>query len=195
MLEQNSLDEFVQLAQLSSKNFEAERDTHVVMSDSHIVQANALTNSVAMVNVFLGADKGGQQQVQGPYVPLTIPRRPAWSRSQTAHEIEQQENMAFLEWRRDIATIEQDNMTLAITPFEKNVDIWRQLWRVIEKSDLLLQIVDARNPYFFYSADLEKYIGEVGQGEKQFVLLINKADYLTPELITHWNQYFTDKGI
>ena len=99
-------------------------------------------------------------------MPLTIPRRPAWSRSQTAHEIEQQENMAFLEWRRDIATIEQDNMTLAITPFEKNVDIWRQLWRVIEKSDLLLQIVDARNPYFFYSADLEKYIGEVGQGEK-----------------------------
>ena len=80
----------------------------------------------------------------------------------TAHEIEQQENMSFLEWRRDIASMEQDNITLAITPFEKNVDIWRQLWRVIEKCDLLLQIVDARNPYFFYSADLEKYIGEVG---------------------------------
>ena len=58
-----------------------------------------------------------------------------------------------------------------------------------------MQIVDARNPYFFYSADLEKYIGEVGVDEKQFVLLINKADYLSPELITHWNQYFTDKGI
>ena len=56
----------------------------------------------------------------------------------TAHEIESQENMAFLEWRRDIATMEQDNIALAITPFEKNIDIWRQLWRVIEKSDLLL---------------------------------------------------------
>ena len=54
--------------------------------------------------------------------------------------------------------------------------------------------MDARNPYFFYSADLEKYISEVGEG-KQFVLLINKADYLSPELIEHWNQYFTEKGI
>ena len=58
----------------------------------------------------------------------------------TAHEIETQENMAFLEWRRDIASMEQDNIALAITPFEKNIDIWRQLWRVIEKSDLLLQV-------------------------------------------------------
>ena len=55
--------------------------------------------------------------------------------------------------------------------------------------------MDARNPYFFYSADLEKYIGEVGQGEKEFVLLINKADYLSPELIAHWSQYFNEKGI
>lgn len=113
----------------------------------------------------------------------------------THHEIESQENMQFLEWRRDIACMEQNNITLAITPFEKNVDIWRQLWRVIEKSDLLLQIVDARNPYFFYSADLEKYIGEVGKGKKQFILLVNKADYLSPELIAHWNDYFKEKGI
>lgn len=84
---------------------------------------------------------------------------------------------------------------MAITPFEKNVDIWRQLWRVIEKCDLLLQIVDARNPYFFYSADLEKYIGEVGKGNKEFILLVNKSDYLSPELIAHWSEYFTEKGV
>ena len=101
-----------------------------------------------MVNVFLGNE---EREIMGDYVPLTIPRRPAWDRSMTAHEIEVQENQSFLEWRRDIANIEQNNVALAITPFEKNVDIWRQLWRVIEKCDMLLQIVDARNPYFFYS--------------------------------------------
>lgn len=76
-------------------------------------------------------------------------------------EIDKQENLAFLEWRRDLAAIEEGNIKLAITPFEKNIEVWRQLWRVIEKSDLLLQIVDARNPYFFYSEDLEQYISEV----------------------------------
>jgi ribosome biogenesis GTPase A len=55
-----------------------------------------------------------------------------------------------------------------------------------------LQIVDARNPYFFYSADLEKYIEEVNKnGDKQFLLMINKSDFLSPELIAHWNEYFT----
>jgi large subunit GTPase 1 len=97
------------------------------------------------------APKKSDQQ----YTPLKIPRRPAWNRKQTALEIETQENSAFLEWRRDIAGMEENNVQLAITPFEKNVEIWRQLWRVIEKSDLLLQIVDARNPYFFYCPDLE----------------------------------------
>ena len=149
-----------------------------------------------MVNVFIGEES---KTVKGNYAPLTIPRRPAWNRSMTAHEIEQQENMSFLEWRRDIANIEQNNIALAITPFEKNVEIWRQLWRVIEKSDLLLQIVDARNPYFFYSADLEKYIKEVSgvgeNGEKQFILLVNKADYLSEELIAHWSKYFRDNNI
>ena len=112
----------------------------------------------------------------------------------TAHEIQTQENVAFLEWRRELASIEENNVKLAITPFEKNLEVWKQLWRVIEKSDLLLQIVDARNPYFFFSEDLEKYIREVDP-KKQFILCINKADYLSPELIEHWNKYFMEKGV
>ena len=33
--------------------------------------------------------------------------------------------MAFLEWRRDLAAIEEGNINLAITPFEKNVEVWK----------------------------------------------------------------------
>ena len=65
---------------------------------------------------------------------------------------------------------------------------------MIERADLLLQIVDARNPFFFYSADLEKYINEVGQS-KEFLLLINKSDYLTDELRSHWSRYFNEKKV
>jgi large subunit GTPase 1 len=68
------------------------------------------------------------------------------------------------------------------------------LWRVIEKSDILLQIVDARNPYFFYSQDLEAYIKEVDPN-KEFLLLINKADYLTEELRQHWSTYFKENNV
>lgn len=30
---------------------------------------------------------------------------------------------------------------------------------------------------------------------KEFILIINKADYLSQELIDHWNQYFKEKGV
>jgi large subunit GTPase 1 len=128
------------------------------------------------------------------YVPLKIPRRPAWNEKQSAQEINQQENNAFLTWRSEIASQEENNVKLAITPFEKNLEVWKQLWRVVEKSELLFQIVDARNPYFFYSADLEKYIKDIGN-KKEFLLLINKADYLSDELRGHWSTYLKEKGI
>jgi large subunit GTPase 1 len=41
-----------------------------------------------------------------------------------------------------------------------------------------VQIVDARNPLFFRSKDLEKYVKEIDEKKKN-LLLINKADLLS----------------
>lgn len=67
----------------------------------------------------------------------------------TADDIDRQEKDAFLEWRREIAAMELANGVRKVTPFEKNLQVWRQLWRVIERSDFAVQIVDARNPLLF----------------------------------------------
>jgi ribosome biogenesis GTPase A len=72
----------------------------------------------------------------------------------------------------------EEDEHLLISPFEKNLEVWRQLWRVVERSDVLVQIVDARNPLLFRSLDLEKYVKEV-DAHKRNVLLVNKADLLT----------------
>lgn len=36
-----------------------------------------------------------------------------------------------------------------MTPFEKNIEVWKQLWRVVERANILIQIVDARDPLFY----------------------------------------------
>lgn len=81
---------------------------------------------------------------------------------------------------------EQDQFLL--TPFERNLEVWRQLWRVLERSHLVVQIVDARNPLRFRCEDLEAYVQDVegaegeqgtGKGKRKSLLLINKADLLT----------------
>lgn len=111
----------------------------------------------------------------------------------TAEQVQRNERESFLNWRRDMATLE-DEEGLLLTPFEKNLEVWRQLWRVIERSQLIVQIVDARNPMLFRSADLEKYVKEVDES-KANLLLINKADFLTAKQRKAWANYFDSQGI
>lgn len=74
------------------------------------------------------------------------------------------------------------------------MEVWRQLWRVIERSHLIVQIVDARNPLLFRSGDLETYVKEVDP-KKRNLLLINKADFLTQDQRRQWADYFDQCGI
>lgn len=82
----------------------------------------------------------------------------------------------------------QDRDKFLLTPFERNIEVWRQLWRVLERSHLVVQIVDARNPLNFRCEDLESYVLDVegpegeqgtGSGLRRNLLLINKSDLLT----------------
>lgn len=61
-------------------------------------------------------------------------------------------------------------------------------------SDVVVQILDARNPLLFRCEDLEKYVNEVDP-EKINVLLLNKSDFLTEEQRRIWANYFDDVGI
>ena len=81
-----------------------------------------------------------------------------------------------------------------MTPYEKNLEFWRQLWRVIERSDLIVQIVDCRHPLMFRSQDLEKYVKEVSE-LKQNLLLVNKSDFLTLEQRKSWAEHFRKENI
>lgn len=110
-----------------------------------------------------------------------MPRRPKWDESTSAALLQQLENTAFLNWRRELAKIEENYQNLHITPYEKNPEIWRQLWRVVEKSDIVVQIVDGRDPLFFRCEDVETYVKEIDKN-KENVLLINKADLLSENI-------------
>lgn len=93
-----------------------------------------------------------------------------------------------------------DAKALLLTPFERNLSVWRQLWRTLERSHLVVQIVDARNPLRFRCEDLETYVKEVdaagnlqsdgvteeatrkkkkNRAVRKNLLLINKSDLLT----------------
>ncbi|XP_064435193.1 large subunit GTPase 1 homolog isoform X2 [Mirounga angustirostris] len=124
---------------------------------------------------------------------LSVPRRPKWDKNTSPEELKQAEKDNFLEWRRQLVRLEEEQKLL-LTPFERNLDFWRQLWRVIERSDIVVQIVDARNPLLFRCEDLECYVKEIDDN-KENVILINKADLLTAEQRSSWATYFEKENV
>lgn len=124
---------------------------------------------------------------------LRCPRRPAWLGGMSAEELEIMEYKEFIEWRKKLAELSEEK-GIILTPFEKNLEFWRQFWRVLERSDLIVQIIDARNPLMFYCEDIHIYTKEISEN-KENVVLLNKSDYLTEEQRKYWANYFSQKGI
>jgi large subunit GTPase 1 len=182
--EQGDLDEFLSTAELAGTDFTAEKMNNVKIihkdqKNPYLLSANEERNIVKRQRE--NKDK------------LTVPRRPKWDSKTTAQQLDTREKEAMLQWRRGLAEITENN-DLLTTPFERNLEVWRQLWRVIERSDLVVQIVDARNPLLFRSEDLEVYVKEVDP-KKNNLLLVNKADMMTLEQRTAWADYFEENGV
>ncbi|NXU47199.1 LSG1 GTPase, partial [Turnix velox] len=180
--EQSPLEEFLATAELAGTRFVAER------LNIQIVSAQSRTGLLTAQEA-----QHVRQLHEENRQFLRIPRRPCWNRTTSAEDLKQAERESFLEWRRQLARLEEEKK-LILTPFERNLEFWRQLWRVIERSDIVVQIVDARNPLLFRCQDLESYVKEVSS-DKENMLLINKADLLSEEQRAVWAQFFEKEGI
>ncbi len=64
----------------------------------------------------------------------------------------------------------------------------------MERSDVVVQIVDARNPLLFLNSDLRSYVKEVDP-RKLNLTLVNKTDLLTQNQVEEWHRYFSQRNI
>jgi len=182
VLEQTSLDDFIASAHLARADFQSTRGEAFEMTSApEIISRTAADFSTSE------AKEAAAKQVVVP-----IPWRPKWHEGMNAEDLAVAEGEAFLEWRRGLAKMEEYE-GLVMTPYERNLDFWRQLWRCVERSDVIVQILDTRDPEFYRCKDLETYIQQF-EG-KRHMLLLNKADFLSPELRQRWAAYLADRGI
>lgn len=198
------LEEFLNTAQLADADFTAER-RNVKVIDAQ--ESSRTRHNPYLLTAHEEAEILKNQNENRDR--LRVPRRPAWDLNTTPAQLERREKDAFLEWRRGLAQL-QDGVGLVLTPFERNIEVWRQLWRVVERSHLLVQIVDARNPLRFRCEDLEYYVQSIPadtadlvhtqhikgfRGPRRTLLLINKADLLNDEQRRQWAAYFNAIGV
>ena len=152
---------------------------------------------------------------------LPHPRRPEWREGTSKEALDASETAAFDAWAAE--TLEQSRAAAGadgigacsgeMTPyFELNLEVWRQLWRVIERSDCLVIAADVRLPTFHLPLPL---IGELltlaqpgggtrsGGGSaaaaapammknKRVVVVLTKIDLVPGSVVRRWQQYLTE---
>ena len=184
--ELNSLDDFIAQAKLANRKFQTERTATIIRNTLGEVETEGEEVNIHLRNSLI------KQQLS--FTDLGIPRRPPWTRDMTAEQLDVQERKAFIDWRREIAVLEEEHKASYVTPFEKNLQFWRQLWRTMERSHVVCQIVDARYPLLFRCPDIERYAKEM-HATKDCLLIVNKADFLDDEARRIWGEYFHQNNI
>ncbi|KAJ1492808.1 hypothetical protein T484DRAFT_1880213 [Baffinella frigidus] len=177
-----------------------------------LMSKNSLADDTRETKLIVGGKivSGGDSKppIPGELLELPIPRRPP--RASFGTDVEKlvaAEQDEFMRWRKHLALVE-DSYAVTITPYEKSPYFWRQLWRVVERSHLVLQVVDCRTPLLYRSRALEDYVAEEPEeglgvaadgsargGRKTHALLLNKADLVPRAVRRAWAAYFKGIGV
>jgi hypothetical protein len=76
---------------------------------------------------------------------IPIPARPPWDPKMSAQQVQEAEDASFEAYLQNI----YDRFPpYRLNHFEHNIHVWRQLWRVVDISDILVLVADARHPLF-----------------------------------------------
>ena len=171
------------LAEMSNKKFETEKERDVHIISENTILPNACNAESNMLGKFC------DPTIMNEKKQLRIPRKPFYKEGMTVEAYKENEGKSFIAWRKSMAEFEEAHLHLSMTLFEKSLSIWRQLWIVLAKSDVICQIVDARNPEFFMCPDLAEYVKEI-DSKKKYLLLVNKSDFLNDKQREYWSAKF-----
>ena len=69
---------------------------------------------------------------------------------------------------------------------------WNLVKKVLSQADVVLEVVDARDPWGTRSREVEKLAERMG---KPLLLVINKSDLVPREIVERWVKVFRQKGL
>jgi GTP-binding protein EngB required for normal cell division len=112
-----------------------------------------------------------------------MPRRPAWNFETSSGRLHFREAQGFQLWLGDVRHLIQERGGYP-PAFEQNLQVWRQLWRVLERCDVAVTVVDVRHPLLHLPPALVYHITRTLQ--KPLVLVLNKLDMVNPGDAASW---------
>ncbi|KAK9897365.1 P-loop containing nucleoside triphosphate hydrolase protein [Cystobasidium minutum MCA 4210] len=127
---------------------------------------------------------------------LYCPKRPKWKYYMTKKEVEKNESVMFENWLSSTETKLQKEEAKSeyrvMGYFERNLDVWRQLWRVSEVSEILLVLLDVRCPLLHLPTSLQDYVATL-KPRKKCILVLTKVDLVPEEVAKAWKAYLQER--
>ncbi|KAI9322114.1 hypothetical protein BX666DRAFT_1891772 [Dichotomocladium elegans] len=118
---------------------------------------------------------------------IDFPKRPQWNYDMTKEQVEEQETLYFKKWVEDVYR-KYDGQSLSL--FERNLEVWRQLWRVLEISDIILVVMDIRHPLLHFPRALYDYVTK--DLKRSIIGIFNKVDLVSEFTVFAWQKYFEE---
>ncbi|KAF9074834.1 P-loop containing nucleoside triphosphate hydrolase protein [Rhodocollybia butyracea] len=134
---------------------------------------------------------------------LTCPRRPKWRYDMSKKDVERNEEGLHKKWLEQTDTILEKWRLEVVEPeddidqesaeaysirspssFERNLEVWRQLWRVTEISQIILVLIDSRCPLLHYPPSLASFLSN-----RKVILVLTKTDITGPLRSNAWVDY------
>lgn len=112
-----------------------------------------------------------------------MPKRPDWSFEISSGRLHHRETEAFKNWMADIQKLilERGGYPPA---YETNLQVWRQLWRVLERCHVAVVVLDVRHPLLHLPPALVYHVSRTLK--KPLVLVLNKLDAVEPATAARW---------
>ncbi|XP_072286041.1 guanine nucleotide-binding protein-like 1 [Pyxicephalus adspersus] len=127
-------------------------------------------------------------EIYRPGSVLDFPKRPRWNYDMSKEAVQSQEEKAF---RNYLQKIYEMHNPRDLSYFDHNLETWRQLWRVLEMSDIVLLITDIRHPVLHFSPALYDYV--IQDMGRALIVVLNKTDLAPPSLVVAWKHYFQQR--
>ncbi|KAG2350795.1 P-loop containing nucleoside triphosphate hydrolase protein [Suillus weaverae] len=190
-------------------------DPDFLETTKHLAATLPLTRPISADACLLGISDHAHSGSDLVIDQLNVPRRPKWKYTMSKDDVDANEQGYFRRWMAQtdaiverwhnqnnqpvvsgtdlgsvgpsvFDTAVQDKMPCPPTHFERNLEVWRQLWRVTEISQILLCLLDSRCPPLHFPSSLESYLAS---RKAKVILVLTKVDIAGPERAEAWTAY------
>jgi ribosome biogenesis GTPase A len=124
------------------------------------------------------AAKGGQQSKQQPH---------AEEKDTVVDAYKAAEEVQFAAWLSAMDREGNKPNAGGINSYERNLDVWRQLWFTVEHSDVVMLIADARYPIFHVPLSLARFV--IFSRRRKLLVVLNKSDLVPQQVLQEWTTF------